>query len=153
MCHCNISWVRAKLLLLSKSYLSPRECLSVRLSFCLCYAVTGSHSLSRSIFISFFLPPLSPPSGIAGVEEEDHSNVGRSAARRRRLAKAARLSPSSALSFGHPHCEYIRQFRSGGEGATRGVETEGGQLRLDEGRKAGKREGIADGSLSFASHS
>ena len=94
--------------------------MSVCLSFCLCYAVTGSHSLSRSIFISFFLPPLSPPSGIAGVEEEDHSNVGRSAARRR-LAKAARLSPSSALSFGHPHCEYIRQFRSGEEGATRGV--------------------------------
>ena len=104
--------------------------------------------LALSLYPSFFLLYPLLPSGIAGVEEKDHSNVGRSAARRRRLAKAARLSPSSALSFGHPHCEYIRQFRSGEEGATRGGE------RVDSSDwMKGEREGIEDGSLSFASHS
>ena len=129
-----MSWDVAKLLKLSKSYLSPRECLPVCHSVSAMLSLALTRFLALSLYPSFFLLYPLLPSGIAGVEEKDHSNVGRSAARRR-LAKAARLSPSSALSFGHPHCEYIRQFRSGEEGATRVVETEGGQLRLDEGKE------------------
>ena len=60
-----------------------------------------------------------------------------------RLLAAAALRklqgcPLSALSFGHPHCEYIRQFRSGGEGATRGGERVDSSDWMREGRERGK---------------